>query len=83
MGMSAGIYYKPPTDRHFDYPNCYQWQCHFAWLPRRTVSGRWIWLRRVYQRRYYTALGPPIGQNFHMEPVVEYGDVFDILKDNH
>ena len=81
--MIADAYYTPPQGRHFNYPNCYNWRPVFAWLPKVTIGGRRIWFQLVYKRRYYTALGPPIGQSFHMEPVVEYGDVFDMLKDNH
>lgn len=75
--------YVPPYHKHFDgYPNCYRWKKTFAWWPRRTVSGNVIWLRTVYKQRFYTALGPPIGHSFHMEPFVEYGELFDILKDS-
>ena len=72
--------YVPPNGRHFNYPNCYEWTRAFAWLPKKTVSNKIIWFKTVYKRRYYTSFEPPIGQNFHMEPKVEYGDLFDVLS---
>ena len=74
-------YYVPPNDKHFEYLNCHTWQKTFAWLPKKTVSGKRVWLKTLYKQRYYTAHGPGIGYNFHMELEVEYGELFDILKD--
>ena len=77
-------YYISPYNKHFEnYPNCYRWTRTFAWLPKKTISNNIVWLRTVYKQRFYTTLGPPIGQNFHMEPFVEYGELFDILKEDH
>ena len=82
--MTTEAYYVPPHGKHFDgYPNCYRWTRTFAWLPKKTISNNIVWLRRIYKQRFYTALGPPIGQSFHMEPFVEYGELFDILKEDH
>jgi hypothetical protein len=72
--------YVPPSGRHFDGPDCYRWRRTFAWFPVWTVSNKLVWWKTVYKQRYYTSFGPPIGQNFHMEPMVEYGDLFDVLK---
>lgn len=75
-------YYIPPQGRHFDGPDCYRWRRTFAWLPVYTISNKLVWFKTVYKQRFYTAFGPPIGQNFHMEPEVEYGELFDVLKDD-
>ncbi len=75
-------YYIPPQDKHFDGPDCYNWMEVFAWLPVRTIGGKYVWLRKIYKQKYWTSLGPPIGQNFHMEPIVEYAELFDILKND-
>ena len=72
------LVYRHPTEKHFNYPNCYTWQKKFAWLPKRTVSGKLVWLKTVYKQRFYTGTSK-IGQSFHMEPAVEYGELFDIL----
>lgn len=63
------------TQRIHDGPDCYPWMEVFAWLPCRTVRGKWVWCRKIYKRRYWVVWG--IG--FHMEPHVEYGTLFDII----
>ncbi len=65
------------TERIFNGPDCYPWREVFAWWPVKTISGRYIWFKKVYKQRYYAVWGQT---GFHMEPVVEYGTVFDILK---
>lgn len=59
--------------------DCYPWRPVFAWWPVRTIGGRWIWLRRVYKRRFWLIWGT----GFHMEPEVEYGELFDVLAEDH
>ena len=49
------------------------WVPGFALLPHRTVSKKWVWLKRVYQRRVWVYTG------FVDEPETQYGDLFDIL----
>jgi hypothetical protein len=68
--------------KHFDYPECYRWRRIFAWLPKKTISGKIVWLKLIYKQHYYIAT-PWVGQNYHMWPKVEYGDLFDILKENN
>lgn len=50
------------------------WAEKFAWLPCRTLGGRWVWMSHIYHRRVwrYTV--------FVSEPFSEYGDVFDVLR---
>lgn len=74
------FYYKPPTAKHFDYDGCYTWRRIWAWRPRRTVSGRWIWLQPIFEQQYYTATERQ-GDSYRMEPFVEYGDIFDVIKE--
>ena len=71
--------YIPPTGKHFDYPDCYPWRETFAFWPVRTVGGRWVWLKKVYKQKYYTAIGQPWQNNFRMNWFVEYGELFDVL----
>jgi hypothetical protein len=73
VGYDVGI-----TEKIFTGPDCYTWREVFAWLPVKTISGKRIWLKKVYKQKYWAVWG----RGFHMEPEVEYGDVFDILKDN-
>lgn len=66
------------TSKIFDGADCYPWREVFAWWPVRTISGRRVWLKPVYKQKYWAVWGT----GFHMEPRVEYGTVFDILKDS-
>ena len=50
------------------------WRRTWAWLPHRTVSGRWRWLSRIYSRRVWVYTG------FIDEPETQWGDVFDVLR---
>ena len=54
-----------------------KWQKTFAILPKRTISGRIVWLKPIYRRRVWIYTG------FIDEPDVQYGDLFDMLKDEH
>ena len=63
--------------RIHDGPDCYDWREVFAWLPVRTISGKWKWMTFVYKRRFWVIWGT----GFHMEPHVEYAEIFDILAD--
>lgn len=62
--------------RIWDGPDCYTWREVFAWWPIKTVSGRYVWLRKVYKRRFWAVWGT----GFHMEPCVEFGTVFDMIE---
>jgi hypothetical protein len=75
--------FKPPgwtsiqiTQRIFDGPDCYDWREVFALLPVKTISGKYAWLRKIYKRRFWVLWG----QHFHMEPYVEYAELFEILE---
>lgn len=63
------------TSRIYDGCDCYPWRPVFAWLPVKTVTGKYVWLKKIYKRKFWIVWGA----SFHMEPVVEYGDLFDIL----
>lgn len=62
-------------ERIFDGPDCYHWRPVFAWLPVRTIRGKYVWLKKVYKRRFWAVWG----NGFHMEPEVEYAELFDLL----
>jgi hypothetical protein len=66
-------------NRIFDRPNCYTWREVFAYLPVKTVTGRYVWLRKIYKQRYWAVWGPGI----HVEPEVEYAELVDILKQKY
>ncbi len=65
------------TERIYDGCDCYSWRSVFAFWPVKTVRGKYVWFRKIYKRKFWVVWGA----GFHMEPVVEYGDLFDIIKD--
>ena len=67
------------TERIYDGCDCYPWREVFAWWPVRTITGRYVWLSFVYKRKFWAVWGT----GFHMEPHVEYADLFEILGDSH
>ncbi len=66
------------TQRIYDGCDCYPWMQVRAWLPVKTVSGKYVWLRKLYKRKFWVVWGT----GFHMEPEVEYAELFEILKDD-
>ena len=60
-----------------DGADCYSWREVFAWLPVTTISGKRVWWRKVWKKRVWAVWGA----GFHMEPIVLYGDAFDLLDD--
>lgn len=64
------------TSRIWDGPDCYNWREVYALWPVQTISGKWVWLRKIYKRRYWAVWGT----GFHMEPHVEYGTLFDMIE---
>lgn len=64
------------TRRLFNGPGCYQWKEVFAFRPVKTIGGKYIWLRKIYKQRFWLVWGA----GFHMEPCIEYAELFEILK---
>jgi len=58
--------------------DCYPWRQVFAWLPIKTVSGKYVWGVKLYKRKVWLVWG----NSFHMEPEVQYATLFDILEGN-
>ncbi len=63
------------TQRIYDGCDCYPWMEMFAWFPIKTVSGKYIWLRKIYKRKFWVVWGT----GFHMEPETQYATIFEIL----
>lgn len=62
-----------------DGPDCYPWIKTFFLFPHKTITGKWIWWKYGYMRKVYIVEG----MGFHMEPEVQYADLFDILTDGN
>ena len=76
--MTRNIWYIDvnQTERIYDGCDCYPWRPVFALWPVKTVGGRYVWLRKIYKRKFWVVWG----RGFHMEPEVEYAELFEILK---
>ncbi len=64
------------TERIYNGADCYPWTEVYAWLPVKTISGKYLWGRKIYKRKFWVVWGT----GFHMEPHVEYAEMFDILN---
>jgi hypothetical protein len=56
--------------------DCYPWTETFIIWPRKSITGRRLFWTRAYKRRVWVVWGT----GFHMEPEIQYADVFDLLK---
>lgn len=54
----------------------YNWRPMFAIMPHKSISGKWIWLEKCAIRKVWRG-------NFVPEPYIEYGNVFDVLRDKY
>ena len=61
-----GMDWKDQAFQHRAY-----WRLRFLWMPKRSaISGRWLWLRRVYEgTAMYTGPGTPVFEFRYHEPV--------------
>ncbi len=57
--------------------DCYPWHEVYAWWPVKTITGKYVWRRKIYKRKVWLVWGG----SFHMEPEVQYAEFFEILKD--
>jgi hypothetical protein len=52
----------------------HDWAPTFVFLPHRTISNQWVWLKKVYCRRVWVYTG------FIDEPETQYGNLIDVIK---
>jgi hypothetical protein len=62
-----------------DGADCYPWREVYAWWPVKTISGKYVWRRKIYKRKVWIVWGT----GFHMEPETQYAELFEILKDGN
>lgn len=67
------------TERIYNGCDCYPWMEVFAFLPVKTISGKYVWLRKIYKRKFWVVWG----WSMHMEPEVEYAELIDVLQLQH
>ena len=58
-----------------DGADCYPWHEVYAWIPVKTISGKYVWRQKVFKRKVWIVWGT----GFHMEPEVQYATAFDLL----
>ncbi len=56
--------------------DCYPWHEVYAWLPVRSVTGKTLWRQKVWKRKVWVVWGT----GFHMEPLVQYATLFDMIN---
>lgn len=56
--------------------DCYPWHEVFAFWPVKTVTGRYVWWRKIFKRKVWIVWGT----GFHMEPEVQYATAFDLIS---
>lgn len=59
-----------------DGADCYPWHEVFAWWPVKTIAGKYVWGSKIYKRKVWVVWGSV----FHMEPMVQYATILDILS---
>lgn len=52
------------------------WEAFYPLIPRQTVDGDWIWLKKAYRRRVMVYTG------FVDEPEWQYGTIVDLLRNS-
>lgn len=58
--------------------DCYPWHEVYAWLPVKTISGKYVWRTKVFKRKVWVVWGT----GFHMEPTVQYATAFDLISNS-
>ena len=58
------------------------WKLIYAYFPKKTITGKWIWLKPIYQRRviYKNNIALEFFEMYSRE--YEYGTIFDVLANN-
>jgi len=65
-----------PTDEFIQWDDHHPWKSWFAWYPVR-IKGKWCWMKKIYRRQI-----PKTYVNHDDWARYEYGDVFDVLKND-
>jgi hypothetical protein len=58
--------------------DCYPWTKTFAWWPIKTITGLRAWGVTVYRRRVWIVWGTSL----HIEPVIQYATLFELLTND-
>lgn len=61
-----------------DGPGCFPWTKTFIFWPRKTITGKRIFWQQAYKRKIWLVWG----SWYRTEAVVQYANLFEILKDS-
>ena len=78
LGWNIELNKMEITEEFHGGPDCYPWREVYAWLPVKTIAGKYVWRKEIYKRKIWVTYG----HSFHMEPIVQYATMFDIIKDS-
>lgn len=59
-----------------DKEGCYDWVETYALLPKITISGKLLWLKKCYRRKVRVTWKQP----WDVDYIVEYATALDLLK---
>ena len=59
-----------------DGADCYPWTECYAWLPVKTINGKYVWRQKLYKRKVWVVWGT----GYHMEPETQYATAFDMIN---
>ena len=59
-----------------DGADCYPWRETFVIFPKKTITGKRLAWQKLYKRKVWVVWGT----GFHMEPEVQYADLFELLS---
>jgi hypothetical protein len=58
--------------------DCYPWTETFVILPKKTITGKRLAWQKLYKRKVWAVWG----RGFHMEPLIQYATLFEILAND-
>jgi hypothetical protein len=61
---------------------CYNWQPYYSIIPRKTITGKWVWKRKIYKRKVrfiFASYLFPLDMS-PIKDIVQYGTIFDVLN---
>jgi hypothetical protein len=57
---------------------CYNWKPYCTIIPRKTITGKWVWNKKIYKRKVRFVFDYP-GVN-PVQDIVQYGTSFDVIS---
>lgn len=61
---------------------CYNWKEYYSIIPRKTITGKWVWKKKIYRRKVriiFHYWSRPLDFALY-EDIVQYGTSFDVIS---